>query len=168
MKVTVREVVAADLDVFYAQQLDPEAIRLAAFVNPNRRDRAAFDAHWAKILQDPRNTNRTIVADGQVAGHIACFPLEGRLEVTYWLGREFWGRGLATRALQQMLQLVTERPIFGRAATDNTGSIRVLEKCGFKIVGKDKGFAPGRGADTEESILRLDPASPSAFRSPTP
>jgi RimJ/RimL family protein N-acetyltransferase len=98
------------------------------------------------------------VAGGQVAGYIACYPQDGHLEVTYWLGREFWGRGLATQALQQMLKLVATRPIFGRAATDNLGSIRVLQKCGFKIVGQDKGFAHGRGEETEESILRLDPA----------
>jgi RimJ/RimL family protein N-acetyltransferase len=159
MKVTVREVVAADLDAFYAQQLDPEAIRMAAFVSQDRKNRPAFDAHWAKILGDARNTNRTILAEGRVAGHIACFPQEGQLEVTYWLGREFWGQGLATQALQQMLQLVTVRPIFGRAAKDNLGSIRVLQKCGFKIVGQDRGFAPGRGEETEEYILRLDPGA---------
>lgn len=154
--VTLRPVDPADLDHFFAHQLDPEAIRLAAFVSPNRRDRAAFGAHWEKILRDPRNTNRTILAGGQVAGHIACFPLGDRLEVTYWLGREFWGRGVATSALAQLLQLVPARPVFGRVATDNAGSLRVLQKCGFQLVGQDRGFAHGRGADTEEYVLRLD------------
>jgi hypothetical protein len=32
----------------------------------------------------------------------------------------------------------------------------VLQKCGFKIIGKNKDFANGRGEDTEEYILRLD------------
>jgi RimJ/RimL family protein N-acetyltransferase len=156
-RVTIREVSSADLETFYAQQLDPEAIRMAAFVGKNRQDKAVFDAHWVKILNSSQNTNRTIIADGQVAGHIACYPQDEHLEVTYWLGREFWGRGIATQALQRMLELVTTRPMFGRAATDNLGSIRVLQKCGFKIIGNDKGFAHGRGADTEEYILRLDP-----------
>ena len=157
-RITLREVASSDLDAFYAQQLDPEAIRMAAFVNPDRKERAAFDAHWDKILKAPRTTNRTIVAGGQVAGHIACYPQGEHLEVTYWLGREFWGRGVATQALHLMLQLIGDRPIFGRAATDNVGSIRVLQKCGFKIVGQDKGFAQGRGEETVEYILRLDPA----------
>ena len=156
-QLTLREVLPSDLDPLYAHSLEPEAIRMAAFVGQGRTERAVFDAHWAKILQDPRNTNRTIVADGHVAGHIACFPQDGHLEVTYWLGREFWGRGLATEALRQLLQRVTVRPIFGRAAKDNLGSIRVLQKCGFKIVGEDKGFAHGRGEETEEYILSLDP-----------
>ena len=99
---------------------------------------------------------RTIVAEGQVAGHIARYALEGNLEVTYWLGRKFWGRGLATQALERMLHLVADRPIFARAASDNIGSIRVLQKCGFKIIGKNRDFANGRGEETEEYILCLD------------
>lgn len=154
--ITLREVEASDLETFFRQQLDPEANRMAAFVGENPQDRGAFDAHWAKILHAPRITNRTIVADGQIAGHIACFPQGEDMEVTYWLGREFWGRGIATRALEAMLRLVTDRPMVARAATDNVASLRVLEKCGFKIVGQNKDFAHGRREETEEYILRLD------------
>ena len=154
--ITIREVEASDLETFYEHQLDPEAIRMAAFVGKDSKDKVAFDAHWDKILHSSQNTTRTIVAEGQVAGHIACYPDGENMEVTYWLGREFWGRGLATQALTRMLQLVVDRPIFASAATDNIGSIRVLEKCGFKIIGKNKDFANGRGEDTEEYILRLD------------
>ncbi|MBS0663965.1 MAG: GNAT family N-acetyltransferase [Verrucomicrobia bacterium] len=156
--VVLREVAPSDLDAFFAHQLDPEANRLAAFVGENPRDRVVFDARWARILASPRNINRTIVAGGTVVGHVACFPQNGELEVTYWLGREFWGRGLATQALQAMLRLVPARPIHARCATDNVGSLRVLQKCGFMIVGKDRGFAHGRGMETEEFILRLDAA----------
>ena len=99
------------------------------------------------------------MAEGQVAGHIACFPEEGNLEVTFWLGKEFWGKGLATQALDRMLRLVVDRPIFARAAADNIGSITVLQKCGFKIIGNNKDFANGRGEETEEYILRLDGAA---------
>ena len=156
-RITIREVETSDLETFFQHQLDPEANRMAAFVGAKPRDKEAFNAHWDKILDSPQNINRTIVTEGRVAGHIACFPHGGNMEVTYWLGREFWGRGLATQALKSMLRLAVDRPIFGRAAADNLGSIRVLQKCGFKIIGKDKGFAPGRGEDIEECILRLDP-----------
>src|SRR5580765_4704793 len=154
--ITIREVESSDLETFYEHQLDPEAIRMAAFVGKDRKDKEVFNGHWKKILNSPQNINRTIVAEGQVAGYIACFPDGEHMEVTYWLGREFWGRGLATQALMRMLDLFVERPIFARAAADNIGSIRVLEKCGFKIIGKNKDFANGRGEDTEENILRLD------------
>src|SRR5882724_4125261 len=144
--ITIREVESSDLETFYEHQLDPEAIRMAAFVCEDPKDKVAFDAHWDKILNSSQITQRTIVAEGQVAGHIAC----------YRLGREFWGRGLATQALNRMLHLVVDRPIFARAATDNIGSIRVLQKCGFKIIGKNKDFANGSDEETEEYILRLD------------
>ena len=155
--VTLRAVEPSDLDLFFAHQLDPEGIRLAAFVNLARKDRAVFDAHWQKILGAPQNNTLTIVADGKVAGHVACFPSGDDREVTYWLGREFWGRGVATRALTEILRRESVRPILARVATDNLGSLKVLQKCGFKITGRDQGFAAGRGAETEEYLLRLDP-----------
>lgn len=154
--ITIRTVEPSDLDTFFRHQLDAEAIRMAAFVGKDPTDRVAFDAHWDKILHSPQITERTIVANGQVAGYIGCYPHGESFEVTYWLGREFWGRGLATEALKRMLHLVVHRPIFARTAKDNIGSLRVLQKCGFKIIGHDKGFANGRGEDTEEYILRLD------------
>ena len=158
--ITIREIEPADLEVFYVHQLDPEAIRLAAFVSKDPTDKVAFDAHWRKVLSLAGVTNRTILADGAVAGHVACFPDGDNMEVTYWIGREFWGNGVATRALALLLGLVTVRPILARAATDNLGSLRLLEKCGFKITGTDKGFANGRGEETEEYLLRLDIDAP--------
>jgi len=90
--VTIREVEFSDLETFYEQQLDPEAIRITAFVCKDPKDKVAFDAHWNKILNSSHNITRTIVAEGQAAGHIACDPHKGNMEVTYWRGREFWGK----------------------------------------------------------------------------
>src|ERR671922_121773 len=74
-----------------------------------------------------------------------------------WIGRSYWGQGVATRALKEFLtRIETTRPLYARAASDNAGSIRVLEKCGFTRVGVDRGFAHGRNEETEEVILRLD------------
>ena len=114
--ITIREVESSDLETFYEHQLDPEAIRMAAFVSKDRKDKVAFDAHWDKILNSSQNTTRTIGAEGQVAGHIACYPEGENIEVTYWLGREFWGRGIATQALNRM------RPPCGRSADIRQGS----------------------------------------------
>ncbi|HWA86165.1 MAG TPA: GNAT family N-acetyltransferase [Opitutus sp.] len=155
-RITLRSVEPSDLPIFFEQQLDPEANRMAAFVKKERHERAVFDAHWKRILNKPGIVNRTILCGEEVAGHVACFPMEGQLEVTYWIGKTFWGRGVATRALGQLLQEITHRPVFARAAKDNVGSVRVLQKCGFKIIGEDRGFAEGRDEDTEEYIFRLD------------
>jgi hypothetical protein len=102
--ITVREVESSVLEIFYEHQLDPEAIRMAAFVGKDPKDKVAFDARWDKILISSQNITRTIA----------------------------------------------------RTATDNIGSIRVLQKCGFRIVGENKDFANGRGEEIEEYILRLD------------
>ena len=154
--IAIREVESSDLETFYEHQLDPEAIRMAAFVGKDPKDKVAFDAHWEKILQSSQNITRTIVAAEQVAGHISCYPHGENIEATYWLGREFWGRGLGTQATQEYAPPCGRSADFRRAATDNIGSIKVLQKCGFKIIGKNKDFANGRGEDTEEYILRLD------------
>lgn len=129
---------------------------MAAFTSADPDDRSAFDARWARIRRDPDNTNRVIESDGRVVGHIASFDLEGHREVTYWIGRQYWGLGIATRALKEFLAIETTRPLYARAASDNAGSIRVLEKCGFTRVGVDRGFAHGRNEETEEVILQLD------------
>lgn len=151
----LREVREDDLPIFFEQQLDSDANYMAAFTAENPADRDAFTAHWHKILDDDTTTNKTILLAGQVAGHIARFERWGKPEVTYWIGKEYWGKGLATRALSELLSQVKERPVYARVAKDNTASVRVLEKCGFKIAGEDKGFSNARGKEVEEYILEL-------------
>jgi RimJ/RimL family protein N-acetyltransferase len=132
--VTLRDVFDSDIPVFFDHQLDPEAARMAAFP---ARDRDAFSAHWSRILADETVVARTIVVDGQVAGNVVSFVQDDRREVGYWLGRDFWGRGIATRSLALFLGQVTERPLYAWVATHNTASRRVLEKCGFAVVDED-------------------------------
>ena len=130
----LRDVTEADLGVFFEQQLDPEATQMAAFP---ARDREAFGAHWEKVLADETVRAKTIVVDGAVAGNVVSFRHDGKTEVGYWLGRDFWGRGIATRALTEFLGLVDERPLYAGVAKHNVGSIRVLEKCGFERCGEE-------------------------------
>jgi len=97
-----------------------------------------------------------VTCDGQVVGSIASFPIEGQTEITYWIDRAAWGRGIATRAVALLLDLVPYRPLYARAASDNTGSLRVLHKSGFTDIGTEISYATGRNADIQETILRLD------------
>lgn len=152
----LRHVAEGDLPVFFQHQQDSEAIRMAAFTAREPADRAAFAAHWERIFADPTIVVRTIVVGGNVAGHIMSYGEAGHPEVTCWLGREYWGRGHATSALAEFLTHENQiRPMYARAAKDNTASIRVLEKCGFVITGEDRGFAHGRGAEVEEWSFQL-------------
>lgn len=153
--IRLRDVEAADLPAFFEQQLDPEANRMAAFTTKDPADEDAFRAHWDRLLGSETVVRRTVLLDGQVAGHVLSFEQEGKREVTYWLGKEYWGRGVATGALQEFLGHETTRPLYARAAKDNAGSIRVLQKCGFEITGEDRGFSNARGEETEEFILML-------------
>lgn len=154
-KVTLRDMIDADLSPFFEHQLDREANVMAAFTADDPTDHDAFLAHWEKTRAMDTVLIRTILYGQEVAGHIASFFREGDLEVTYWIGREFWGKGIASAALVQFLEIQTQRPIFGRVAKDNHASHRVLEKAGFSVFGEDKGFANARGKETEEYIMKL-------------
>jgi RimJ/RimL family protein N-acetyltransferase len=154
--VALRPVEDSDLDALFAQMRDPEAVRMAAFTPEDPDDRGAFDAHTARVRNAPGITHRAVTCDGQLAGSVASFITGGQTEVTYWIDRASWGRGIATRALALLLDLVPARPVHARAASDNAASLRVLQKSGFKIIGVETSFAAGRGGDIEETILRLD------------
>jgi RimJ/RimL family protein N-acetyltransferase len=127
-EVELREVEPGDLPAIYEHQADPVASAMAEF---RSRDRPAFDAHWAKVLADPAVMIRTIVVDGEVAGAVQSWPGDGQRLAGYWIGRELWGRGIASAALAQFLELDRERPLHAHVAKANAGSRRVLEKCGF-------------------------------------
>ncbi len=141
----LRDVLESDLDAFYEHQREPEANEMAIFP---ARDRETFDAHWRKLLADDSLIKKAIVDEGRVAGNVVSWQQDGRRLVGYWVGREFWGKGLATRALQEFVRDVAEGPLYAWVATSNVGSIRVLEKCGFVRV-------DSRTTDVEELLFEL-------------
>jgi RimJ/RimL family protein N-acetyltransferase len=154
--IALREVTDADLDALFDQMRDPESVWMAAFTPDDPDDRTAFDAHMARVRSLPDTTLRAVTCDGQIVGSVASFVMEGQTEVTYWIDRAAWGRGIASRALELLVDLVPVRPLYARAASDNVGSLRVLQKSGFKIIGTENSFAPGRNGTIEETILRKD------------
>jgi len=154
--IELRSVTDSDLDALFGQMRDPESVRMAAFTPDDPGDRSAFDAHMAKVRSSPEVTLRAVICDGQLVGSIGAFVLEGETDVTYWIDRAAWGRGIASRALELLMDLVPVRPLHARAASDNAASLRVLQKAGFKIIGTETSFAPGRNSNIEETILRKD------------
>jgi len=143
--ISLRPVIAADVDVFFEHQRDPVAAGMAAFP---ARDRDAHETHWARILDDPAVVARTIVIGGEVAGNIGCWEHDGNRFVGYWIGRDHWGKGIATEALIRLLDLVPARPLYALVAKDNAASIRVLAKCGFEVTAE-------KPAD-EDGIVELE------------
>jgi RimJ/RimL family protein N-acetyltransferase len=154
-QLVLRSVEAGDLDAIFEQMRDPESVRMAAFTSADPSDRGAFDAHMATVLSSPESHLQAIIRDAQLVGTIASYISEGATEVTYWIDRTCWGQGIATQALGLLLEEISIRPIRARAASDNAGSLRVLQKVGFRPIATESSFAPGRATEIEETILEL-------------
>jgi RimJ/RimL family protein N-acetyltransferase len=133
-KLSLRPVTASDLPIFYLHQADKEAAKMAAFPS---RDEENFYDHWHKIMADADNILLTVEVDGEVAGNVVSFKMDGVREVGYWIGRKFWGRGIATTAIAAFLEEMKIRPLYAHVAKTNPGSMRVLEKCGFILQSED-------------------------------
>ncbi len=152
---SLRPLRQADLATLFEIQLDEAAQQLAAFVGKAARDREAYLEKWRKILLDPAITTKVIELDGDVVGSVGMFPMAGDIEITYWIRKDIWGRGVATAALAAFLEEATARPLHARAVEDNIGSIRVLERNGFVLIGSEESFAEGRQATVTELIYQL-------------
>ena len=145
-----------DLDSFYTFQLDKEGDFMAAFTSSAMAEKPAFINKYARLLNEPTVHMRTIACNGLIVGSISKFEIEGKAEITYWIDRSFWNKGISSAALKSFLALEKKRPLSARVAFDNYGSQRVLEKSGFVKIGTDKGFANARQREIEEFIYRLD------------
>jgi len=143
------------LNTFFEFQLDKESNYLAAFTSKDPNDKLAYIEKYTKHLNDPTINMQTIKVNDVIAGSIAKFVIENHAEITYWIDKKFWGKGIATAALKDFLRMEKIRPIYGRVAFDNNGSQKVLEKFGFVKIGSDKGFANARQAEIEEYIYKL-------------
>ncbi len=154
--VHLRDLKESDLPVLFEFQRDTEANRMAAFTAKDPNDRAAFDRHWQKIFADDSVQKMAIELDGQLVGSLGKFVMFDLPQVTYWIDKLYWGRGIATAALATFLKSYTDRPLYASTAFDNMGSMKVLQKCGFVEMDRDRGFANARNAEIEEIIFRLD------------
>ena len=151
-EVLLRDVQPDDLPILFEHQRDPVAVALVVF---RSRERAEFDAHWAKILADDTCLKKTIVADGKVAGHIGSFWRDGKREVGYWIDRALWARGIMSQALPAFLRLEPQRPLYAGVAAHNLASLRLLQKCGF-ILCENATDEESESANESHLLLRLE------------
>jgi [ribosomal protein S5]-alanine N-acetyltransferase len=154
-KISLRPLREDDLPTMFEIQLDDTAQRLAAFTDKTARDRDAYLEKFRKILADDAVITKVVEIDGEVVGSVATYSIEGDSEVTYWIRRDWWGRGVATAAVAALLKEVTVRPIRARVAEDNHGSIRVLKRNGFVLIGSEDSFSAARRATITELIFKL-------------
>jgi RimJ/RimL family protein N-acetyltransferase len=154
-EITLRDVTVSDLPILFEQQMETDATYMAAFPS---RDRKAFQAHWTKLVNDESILTRTIYYRGKVAGYIGTFEMHDKREIGYWIGKEYWGKGIATQALTAFLRIERRRPLYAGVAKRNGASIRVLQKCGFIIESEETEFANFDGENVEGLILKLNQA----------
>lgn len=153
-EILLRDVIEDDLNIFFEQERDPEANLMAAYPC---KEKPAFLAHWKKrSLDTSASFIQTILFNQAVAGSIECWKANGQWLVGYWIGREFWRQGIATAALQKFLIQVKQRPLHAHVATHNAASIKVLEKCSFKVTGRGTIYSEVHGREIEEIYFIVD------------
>lgn len=155
LDITLRDVIESDLLTLFEHQLDPEANWMAAFSARDPSDWEDFKRRWDNILAEPKIIKKAILSDNQLVGSLVCYGSPTDREIGYWLGKQHWGKGIATLAVQKFVDLIPERPVYARVVKDNLASLRVLQKNGFKVVGEASGYANARRADIEEYLLAL-------------
>lgn len=156
MDISIRPAVREDLETLFTFQTDVIAVQMAAFTPKDPNDKKAYLDKWTKLLNDPTIHLQVIIDNDSIVGSVAKFMMEGEAEITYWIDRPFWGKGIASKALDLFLKVETTRPIFAHVAFDNVGSQKVLEKSNFKRCDQSVFFANARGQEIEEYIYRLD------------
>lgn len=155
MDVSLRAIEPGDMHALFEMESDPVGWHMVAFADPGPRHRAAFDAHWQRVLADPSADVRAVLLDGAFAGTVMCFVRGVEREVGFWIRRPLWGRGIAGAALRALLDSVPERPLFARCAGDNLGSRRVLERAGFTLLREERWTSHARGGEIDERVYVL-------------
>lgn len=155
MVINLSKTTKDDLEILFQFQLDAEANYLAAFTVKDPSDKIAYITKYSNLLMEPTINMMTIKSENEIVGSISKFVMQGDSEITYWIDKKWWGKGIATEALKIFLEIETSRPLFGRVAYDNIGSQKVLEKAGFLRIGTDRGYANARREEIKEFIYKL-------------
>lgn len=154
--IELRKTTIDDLETLYVFQTDHESNWMAAFTSENPNDKKAYMEKWTGIVKNPMISMQTIRLEDQILGSVIHFDVMEETNISYWIDRSYWGKGIATSALKMFVNYSVKRPLFARVAHDNYGSQKVLEKCEFQRIGRENGFANARKIEIEEFVYRLD------------
>lgn len=142
---------ANDIDIARMTKRMPHPFRI--------EDAEAFVLQVAS--QDPARAQTFVIDHEDVGpvGVIGLFEGDDRVpETGYWIGREFWGRGFATEALEGAMVWASRRwrrrGLVAGHFSDNPASGRVLEKAGFLYTGETRRtFSRARGGDADTRMM---------------
>jgi ribosomal-protein-alanine N-acetyltransferase len=152
----LRKTSLTDLGTFFLFQLNEESNYMAAFTAKDLSDREAYFEKWGRLIADPAIHMQSIEVEGELVGSLLIWLMGDEPQIAYGVGRQYWGRGIASEGLRMFLKLEPRRPLYGRVAFDNLRSQRVLEKCGFVRSGTERAFANARGGEIEEFVYVLE------------
>jgi RimJ/RimL family protein N-acetyltransferase len=150
--IQLRPVLADDIALFFEHHLEVRPLPVGASITERK---ATFTEGWEQMLADETVLARTIVSGRDVAGYVICSRQREKPTISSWLGRKFWGHGIATKAVKSFVDLVEERPVYARVAYDNLAALQVLRKIGFAIIGHDSFFSDAHGYEIDEIICAL-------------
>ena len=156
MTLQLKATTPTHLHTLFEFQRETEANYLAAFTSNDPNDKNAYLKKWSNLLLNNSINCKTIIVNNAIVGSITKFEMDQKAEITYWIGKQYWGQGIASKALKQFLEMESTRPLYGRVAFDNYGSQKVLVKCDFEKIGTETGYANARGAEIEEHVYKLD------------
>ena len=145
-----------DLETLFVFQTNKDGIWMAAFTAEDPGDKESYMKKWIKIVENPDIRMQTIRFKNKIIGSVSHFEVMDETHVSYWIDQQYWGKEFATEGLKTFIRGSAKRPLFARVAYDNYGSQKVLEKCGFKSIGKDKGFANVRKGEIEEFVYKFE------------
>ena len=145
-----------DLETLFVFQTNKDGIRMAAFTAEDPSDKEFYMKKWVKIIENPDIRMQTIRFKKEIIGSVIHFDIMGETNVSYWIDQQYWGKGFATEGLKTFIMGSVKRPLFARVAYDNYASQKVLEKCGFKSIGQEKGFANARNMEIEEFVYKFE------------
>lgn len=155
--IELRDLDDDDLDAIFEMMRDAEAIAMAAFTADDPNDRAAFDAWIARERSSDDVLYQVVTENGGFAGTAAAFTVSGDRELSLWIARHAWGRGVATAALRLLVSREPVRPLFARVAAHNAAAVSALRSSGFAEISRSTAFAPGLGREADEVVYTLMP-----------
>ena len=122
-------------------------IKVAGMVRdrfPFPYDDLAADSWLSQVVGERKQTNFTIVVKNKAVGAIG-FETEGDIymrsaEIGYWLGENYWGRGIMTEAVHAVTSYAFQSfdlcRLWAGVCSNNPTSVRVLEKNGYEFEGR--------------------------------
>lgn len=158
MQVTLRPWQATDLSRLVALINNSNIIQYMSNQIPHPYTEKDGELFLSGVVDQNPTQAFAILFNDEVVGSIGIFPqsdiYEKNAEIGYWLGEEYWGNGIMSEAIRQIVEYGFKTfsiiRIFARPFSINKASERVLEKAGFihEATIKDSVYKNGKYLDS--------------------